>query len=317
MRKGSLSVHIACHPYARTCSVCITSLRLQGSGHDSISMCCKLLLLCTGVALNSRATSLLLPEATPATALTSAPAPAQPLPSAAATASEAAAEPAGGLSQPSQTHAQAASVTAGLQALNTAGAFPQSTHMQTDSMHLPASSSPAAPSIISAVTQVDGANVGANAKPTMHSLLEEGHVFMPAMPAELQAELASSASSSFSGIATFGVMQQQLSSTFDSSAVLAGDLAADMLSSPRFAVTDQDMNGGASAADKAAVASVAANAAVSGQMSPGMNTTAFNAAAGLFAVLPPSDNTAACVCVCHPLMYRLMYRLMCDCSPPM
>ena len=118
-------------------------------------------------------------------------------------------------------------------------------------------------------------------------------MFMPAMPAELQAELASSASSSFNGVATFGIMQQQLSSTFDGGAGLAGDLAADMLSSPRFALTDQDLNGGsgrgASAADEAAAASAAAsvaavNAAVSGQMSPGMNTAAFNAAAGRPAV---------------------------------
>ena len=247
-------------------------------------MCCKLVLHSTGVASTSRATSLLAETTT-----TAAPAsnPAHSLPPAAASASEAAAAPAGGLDQLGQAHAQAASVTAGLQAPNTAGALPAATHMQTDSTHLPASSAQAAPSLISAVTQVDGANVGANAKPTMQSLLEDGHVFMPAMPPELQAELASSASSSFSGIANFGIMQQQLSSTFDSSAALAGDLAADMLSSPRFAVTDQDTNGGsgaaASAADKAAAASVAAvNAAVSGQMSPAMDTAAFNAAAGMF-----------------------------------
>ena len=247
------------------------------------------------MAPNSRATSLL-GKTTPAAGPNSTCA---SLPPAAAPASEAAAVPAGGLSQPGHTDAQAALVTAGLQAPNTAGTFPPPTHVQTDSVQTPAdsvhgpamsaqgpaNSAQAAPSLISAVTQVDGAKVGATAGPMMQSLLEDGHVFMPAMPAELQAELASSASSSFNGVATFGMMQQQLSSTFDSSAIMAGDMAADMLSSPRFAVTDQDMNGGsgggASAADEAAAASVAAvNAAVSGQMSAGMNTAAFNAAAG-------------------------------------
>lgn len=266
-----------------------------------ITTCCKVMLHSTDMAPKSRGTSLL-GETPPATAPISTSAPAHPLPPAAAPASEAAAAPAGGLIQPNQTHAQAALVTAGLHATNKAGAFPPPTHMQTDSVQAPANSAPfpamsaqgpassaqAAPSLISAVTQVDGAKVGASAGPMMQSLLEDGHMFMPAMPAELQAELASSASSSFNGIATFGMMQQQLSSTFDSSTVMAGDLAADMLSSPRFAVTDQDMNGGsgggASAADEAAAASVAAvNAAVSGQMSPGMNTAAFNAAAGMLA----------------------------------
>lgn len=243
------------------------------------------LVYCTGLAPNSRATSLL-PEAGP----TSTPALPHPLPPAAAATSEAATAPAGGMSQTGQAQTQVAPVSAELQAANMAGvAFPPATHMQTESEQLPASSAQAAPSLISAVTQADGANGGATAAtagPTMQSLLEDGHVFMPALPAELQAELASSASSSFSGMATFELMQQQLSSTFDSGTILAGDLAADMLSSPRFAVTDQEVKGGsgeaASAADEAAAASVAAvNAAVSGQMSPAMNTAAFNAAAGM------------------------------------
>ena len=244
------------------------------------------------MAPNSRAASLLA-EAAPS----SAPAPPHPLPPAAAVASEAATAAAGGeMSQPGQAQTQVTPVSAELQAANMAGvAFPPATHMLTDSEQLPASSAQAAPSLISAVTQANGAKGGANAAtagPTMQSLLEDGHVFMPALPAELQAELASSASSSFSGMATFELMQQQLSSTFDSSTILAGDMAADMLSSPRFAVTDQEMKGGSgegtSAADEAAATSVAAvNAAVSGQMSPGMGTAAFNAAAGLLETPPP------------------------------
>ena len=285
---------------------------------SSVSTCSRLyyvLLHSTGVAPNSRATSLLA-ESAPAAGPTTTPAPAHPLPPAAAPASEAAAAPEGGLNQPNQTHAQAT---------NMAGVFPLSTHKQTDSAQLPAnsaqfpamsaqvpaSSAQAAPSLISAVTQVNGANVGANAGPTMQSLLEDGHMFMPAMPAELQAELASSASSSFNGIATFGIMQQQLSSTFDSGAGLAGDFAADMLSSPHFAVTDQDLNGGsgrgASAAASSAAASVAAvNAAVSGQMSPGMNTAAFNAAAGMPAAACASPQNH------QPLQEMLLVRAKCN-----
>lgn len=158
--------------------------------------------------------------------------------------------------------------------------------MQTDNAQLPALSVQAAPSLISAITQVGGTPQAAGGVPP--SILEEGHVFMPPLSAELQAELASSASSSFNGIATFGIMQQQLSSTFDNAApLLAGDLAADLLSSPGFAVSDQEMNGGSgggfsASEEAAAAASVAAvNAAVSSQLSPGMNTTAFNAAAGM------------------------------------
>lgn len=260
----------------------------QTEGHRQFGHLPQTSLLCyTGMAPSSRATSLLA-EAGP----TSTPA---PLPPAAAATSEAATAPAGGMSQSGQAQTQVAPGSAELQAANMAGvAFPPATHMQTDSEQLPASSAQAAPSLISAVTQADGANGGATAAtagPTMQSLLEDGHVFMPALPAELQAELASSASSSFSGMATFELMQQQLSSTFDSGSILAGDMAADMLSSPRFAVTDQEMKGGsgeaASAADEAAATSVAAvNAAVTGQMSPGMNTAAFNAAAGMLD-LPP------------------------------
>lgn len=216
-----------------------------------------------------------MPDATPAAApipiLTPAPA---------APASEGAVAPA-----PGQTELQ--SVTADLQSANMTGALPPETHLQlqTEGEQLPAV---AAPSLISALTQVGGPTP---AGPAVPPLLEDGHVFMPPLSAELQAELASSASSSFHGIATFGIMQQQLSSTFDSTGALVGDLAADMLSSPRFAVTDQEMNGGSgggSAAgfsaseEAAAAASVAAvNAAVSNQLSPGMNTMAtFNADAG-------------------------------------
>ncbi|DBA82977.1 TPA: hypothetical protein ACH3X1_006755 [Trebouxia sp. C0004] len=132
----------------------------------------------------------------------------------------------------------------------------------------------AAPSLISAVTQT---GVNPNAPPLLpatQSMLEAGHVFMPQMPPALQAELASSASSSFNGIATFGIMQQQLSSTFDGSPLLAGDFAADLFSSPAFAVTDvvdDDCNG------EVADAAVASNA---GAASPTIDIAAFNAAAG-------------------------------------
>ena len=74
--------------------------------------------------------------------------------------------------------------------------------------------------------------------PSMQSILDDGYLFMPPVPADLQAELASSASSSFREAATFGVMQQQLLSMFDGSPVLAGDFAADLLASPGFPVRD-------------------------------------------------------------------------------
>ena len=99
--------------------------------------------------------------------------------------------------------------------------------IKTEEAQQQTSSAQAAPSLISAVTQ---AGVG-NAPGGMQSILEDGHVFMPPLPADLQAELASSASSSFNGVATFGIMQQQLLSTFDGSPVLAGDFAADLFAS--------------------------------------------------------------------------------------
>lgn len=224
----------------------------------------------------------LLPDATPAAAPIPVLTPAPIAPASDAAVAPAAAQP--------QLH----SVTADLQGANMTGALPPETHpqLQTEGEQLPAVSAQAAPSLISALTQVGGPTP---AGPTVTPMLggtagEDGHVFMPPLSAELQAELASSASSSFNGIATFGIMQQQLSSTFDSSAALVGDLAADMLSSPRFAVTEMEMDGGSgggsaagfsAAEEAAAAASVAAvNATVSNQLSPGMNTAAFNADAG-------------------------------------
>ncbi len=133
----------------------------------------------------------------------------------------------------------------------------------------------AAPSLISAVTQT-GVNPDAPPQlPSTQSILEDGHIFMPQMPADLQAELASSASSSFNGIATFGIMQQQLSSTFDGSPLLAGDFAADLFSSPAFAVTDvvDDESNGA-VADAAVGSNVGAGP-------PIIDIAAFNAAAGV------------------------------------
>lgn len=131
----------------------------------------------------------------------------------------------------------------------------------------------AAPSLISAVTQT-GFNPNAPPQlPSMQSMLEDGRVFMPQMPADLQAELASSASSSFNGIATFGIMQQQLSSTFDGSPLLAGDFAADLFSSPAFAVTDVVDDASNGVAD----AAVGSNAEAG---SPIIDIAAFNAAAG-------------------------------------
>lgn len=98
------------------------------------------------------------------------------------------------------------------------------------------------PSLISAVTQA-----AVDRPPSMQSMLGDGHVFMPPMPADLQAELASSASSSFNAAATFGTMQQQLSATLDSSALLAGDLDLDLFSSPNWPLVDADPAGEASA----------------------------------------------------------------------
>ena len=164
--------------------------------------------------------------------------------------------------------------------------------IKTEEAQQQTSSAQAAPSLISAVTQ---AAVG-NAPGGMQSILEDGHVFMPPLPADLQAELASSASSSFNGVATFGIMQQQLLSTFDGSPVLAGDFAADLFASPGFAVTAStdtvmtDGPGGVApaahdAAAAAAAASVAAvKAAVAsniGDTVPVMDPLAFNAAAGV------------------------------------
>ena len=188
-----------------------------------------------------------------------------------------------------------------------AQSVPTHTHVKAEAVHLPASPPEAAPSLISAVTQAAGGGVGTNPTPDMHTLLEDGYVRMPPMPADLQAELASSASSSFSGIASFGMMQQQLSSTFDSSQVLpAGDLAADLISSPHFAVTDHNRNGaaagaatvpGEAAAAAAAAASVAAvNAAVSNQLTPVINTPHFNASAGPLTVFVSCTFFTLC---CH------------------
>lgn len=139
-----------------------------------------------------------------------------------------------------------------------------------------ASSAQATPSLFSAVTQ---AGVDPNAPPqppTMQSILEEGHVCMPPLPADLQAELASSASSSFNGIINFSIMQQQPLSAFDGSPVLAGDFAADLFSSPSFAVTEvvgDDSSGGAGKA--AAAISIE-------EVSPSIaDQAAFNAAAGM------------------------------------
>ena len=147
----------------------------------------------------------------------------------------------------------------------------------------------AASSLISAVPTQTGVNPNAPPQlPPAQSMLEEGHVFMPQMPADLQAELASSASSSFNGIATFGIMQQQLSSTFDGSPLLAGDFAADLFSSPAFAVTDvvdDDSNG--------AVGDAAVGSNV-GAGSPIIDTAAFNAATGV--ILQPQSLSAAAAC---------------------
>ena len=184
--------------------------------------------------------------------------------------------------------------------------------IKTEEAQQQTSSAQAAPSLISAVTQ---AAVG-NATNGMQSILEDGHVFMPPLPADLQAELASSASSSFNGVATFGIMQQQLLSTFDGSPVLAGDFAADLFASPGFAVTAStdtvmtDGPGGVApaahdAAAAAAAASVAAvKAAVAsniGDTVPVMNTLAFNAAAGVSHCICPFCCKFACpyICICR------------------
>ena len=134
-------------------------------------------------------------------------------------------------------------------------------------------------SLISAVTQT-GVNPNAPTQlpptlPPTQSRLEHGHVFLPPLPADLHAGLARSSSSRFNGLTTFGIMQQQLSSTFDGSPLLAGDFAADLFSSPAFAVTDvvdDDSNGGV--ADAAVASNVGAG-------SPIIDIAAFNAATGV------------------------------------
>lgn len=239
----------------------------------------------TGFRPSSLLTELPLAPAAPPS---SAPTATHPLPAASQAAQHPAAAPSGSIGQASQAQTNLASIKAETPAPQTT-ASDAHMHMQTkaEADQLPASPTQAAPSLISAVTQA--ADAGVSAAPSMQSILDDGHVFMPPMPADLQAELASSASSSFNGIATFGTMHHQLSSTFDGSPVLAGDLAADLMSSPHFAVSDQDLNaatGGVApasteAAAAAAAASVAAvNAAVTGQAPPIINTAAFNAAAG-------------------------------------
>ena len=221
----------------------------------------------------------------PAAPLSSAPTPSDPLLAATQAAANHSAAPSG---ITGQAETDSVSIKEQMPAANmTASDAHTQMQFKAEADQLPASPTQAAPSLISAVTQA--ADAGVNAAPSMQSILDDGHVFMPPMPADLQAELASSASSSFNGIATFGTMPHQFSSTFDGSPVLAGDLAADLISSPHFAVTDQNLNaatGGVppasnEAAAAAAAASVAAvNAAVTAQAPPGANTAAFNAAAG-------------------------------------
>lgn len=227
---------------------------------------------CAGAANAGRSVSLLteLPQAPASATARSTPSPLVPPPGASAlavapfTASAAAPD-----AKPVQVKSEAQAVTP-----------PPASHADTD-MGVKAEEEQqqqtgAAPSLITAVTQT-GINPNAPPQlPSAQSMLEDGHVFMPQMPADLQAELASSASSSFNGIATFGIMQQQLSSTFDGSPGLAGDFAADLFSSPAFAVTDvvdDDSNGGV--ADAAVASNVGAG-------SPIINIAAFNAAAGVF-----------------------------------
>ena len=149
-----------------------------------------------------------------------------------------------------------------------------------------AGASQAAPSLVSVLTTASPKD------PTdevLQSLLDDGEVLMPDMPADLQAELMSSASSSFTGIATFGVLPQQLSTTFGSGAnMMTDNYAAELLSSPRFALSEEAataVTGGVmpavtSEAAEAAAASVAAvNAAVAGNTA---GVAAFNAATGGF-----------------------------------
>ena len=227
-------------------------------------------LFCAGGANAARSVSLLteLPQAPTSATAGSTPSPLAPPPGALAPAvapftSSAAAPDA----KPVQVKSEARAVTP-----------PPASHADTD-MGVKAEEEQqqqtgAAPSLISAVPTQTGVNPNAPPQlPPMQSMLEDGHVFMPQMPADLQAELASSASSSFNGIVTFSTMQQQLSSTFDGSPLLAGDFAADLFLSPAFAVTDvvdDDSNGVADAA-------VASNV---GAGSPIIDIAPFNAATG-------------------------------------
>ena len=140
----------------------------------------------------------------------------------------------------------------------------------------------AAPSLVSALTTASPKDATDDA---LLSLLDDGDVIMPAIPADLQAELMSSASSSFHAAANFASMPIQ--ATMDESLpMLTDDYAAELLASPRFALTDGDgtaATGGVvpaatTEAAEAAAASVAAvNAAVAGNTA---GVFAFNAAAG-------------------------------------
>lgn len=156
--------------------------------------------------------------------------------------------------------------------------------VKTEPMTNSAAASQAAPSLVSALTTASPKDPTDEA---LQSLLDDGEVLMPSMPADLQAELMSSASSSFTGIATFGVLPQQLSATFGGSVnMLTDNYAAELLSSPRFALSEEAataVTGGVmpavtSEAAEAAAASVAAvNAAVAGNT---VGVAAFNAATG-------------------------------------
>lgn len=163
--------------------------------------------------------------------------------------------------------------------------LPGATPLQPKPMASPAAAfaaQQAAPSLVSSLTTASPKD------PTdevLQSLLDDGDVLMPGMPPDLQAELMSSASSSFTGITTFGTLPQQLSTTFGNAAnMLTDHYAAELLSSPKFALSeDAAMSGGlgpaaTSEAAAAAAASVAAvNAAVVGSA---VDAAAFNAATG-------------------------------------
>lgn len=158
------------------------------------------------------------------------------------------------------------------------------TALKPEPMTSPAAVAQAAPSLVSALTAASPKDPTGDA---LQSLLDDGDVLMPNMPADLQAELLSSASSSFSGMTTFGTLPQQLSATFGNSIhMLTDSYAADMLSSPRFALSEEAgaaVTGGVvpaatSEAAEAAAASVAAvNAAVA---SDAAGAGSFNAVAG-------------------------------------